>query len=184
MSTFRKVAHIDGLGLAFTRGYVNLQHSQYNAEKGGLDDFVTYHVGSLGFDGPSLPRPRSYQVPDALDHRPDEQRQKPGLPTRQQVDTELQARRRGPDRCGRSTGQSERVVFRLGAFDRVRFNGGTWRTFAHPYPESTDATRAVTMPVDLADLKSGQNALEMRTAWHIDPGSDGHRQRRARGGSQ
>jgi hypothetical protein len=57
MSTFRKVARIDGLGLAFTRGYVNLQHSQYNAEKGGLDDFVTYHIGSLGFDGPSLPAP-------------------------------------------------------------------------------------------------------------------------------
>ena len=31
-------------------------------------------------------------------------------------------------------------------------------------PASTDATRAVTMPVDLADLKSGQNTLEMRTA--------------------
>jgi hypothetical protein len=41
MSTFRKVAHIDGLGLTFTRGYVNLQHSQYNAEKGGLDEATT-----------------------------------------------------------------------------------------------------------------------------------------------
>jgi hypothetical protein len=45
-----------------------------------------------------------------------------------------------------------------------RLNGGTWRTFAHPYPQSTDATRAVTLPVDLADLKDGQNTLEMRTS--------------------
>src|SRR5678815_3447062 len=61
MSTFRKVAHIDGLGLAFTRGFVNLQHSQYNAAKqGSLNRYVTYHVGSLGFDVPVLPRARSY----------------------------------------------------------------------------------------------------------------------------
>src|SRR4051812_47011007 len=67
MSTFRRVAHLDGLGLSFTRGYVNLQHSQYNAAKSGdLDRFVTYHIGQLGFDGPALPRARSYQVPDAL----------------------------------------------------------------------------------------------------------------------
>src|SRR5262249_7707699 len=54
------------LGLPFPRGYAHFPHSQYNAAKGGLDRFVTYHFGSFGFDGPKLAAARSYQVPNAL----------------------------------------------------------------------------------------------------------------------
>ena len=164
MSTFRKVAHIDGLGLAFTRGFVNLQHSQYNAEKGGLDNFVTYHVGSLGFDGPSLPRPRSYQVPDALTTGRTSNVKNLGylldnksIPSFKLDDVNLTDAAEARINLNAWYFGSARSI-------EFRFNAGTWRTFAHPYPQSTDATRAVTMPVDLADLKSGQNALEMRTA--------------------
>jgi hypothetical protein len=45
-----------------------------------------------------------------------------------------------------------------------RFNGRSWHSFSHPFPESMPQTRAVSIPVDLADLRPGQNLLELRTA--------------------
>lgn len=173
MSTFRRVARIDGLGLTFTRGYVNLQHSQYNAEKAGLDGFVTYHIGSLGFDGPKLPVPRSYQVPDALTTGRTSDVKNLGY----QIDD-------GPiTTC--CEGNTTMPAFTLDDVDltdavearinlnawfftsersiQFRLNAGEWRTYAHPYPESMAQTRAVSMPVELADLEDGQNTLEMRT---------------------
>jgi len=175
MSTFRKVAQVDDLGLTFTRGYVNLQHSQYNASKAGLDGFVTYHVGSLGFDGPSLPRPRSYQVPDAMT-------------IWKGSDTNL-GYRIGDGTIGTCCGDTTslpsfalddvdltdaaeaRINLNVWYFTRAiefRFNGGEWRTFVPPFPELQEQTRAVTMPVDLADLKDGQNILELRTEGGTD----------------
>jgi hypothetical protein len=173
VSTFRRVARIDGLGLTFTRGYVNLQHSQYNAEKAGLDGFVTYHIGSLGFDGPKLPVPRSYQVPDALTTGRTSDVKNLGY----QIDD-------GPiTMC--CEGTTTMPAFTLEGVDvtdavearinmnawyftsersiQFRFNEGEWRTYAHPYPQSMAQTRAVSMPVEVADLKDGTNTLEMRT---------------------
>jgi hypothetical protein len=174
MSTFRRVARIDGLGLTFTRGYVNLQHSQYNAGKAGLDGFTTYHVGAVGFDGPKLPVARSYQVPDALTTGRTSDVRNLGY----QIDN-------GPitmccgdgksmpaftlDGVDLSNASEARINFNAWFFTseraiEFRFNAGKWRTFAHPYPESMAQTRAVTMPVELADLRDGKNSLEMRTA--------------------
>jgi hypothetical protein len=163
-TTFRRVARVDGLGLTFTRGYVNVEHSQYNAEKGGLDRFVTYHIGSVGFDGPTLPVPRSYQVPDALamGRTPDVK----NLGYQLADDTAASFTLDGVDV---SNADAARINLNAWYFtsDRsieFRFNGGTWRTFKHPYPDSSAATRAVTMPVDPADLQDGSNTLELRTA--------------------
>jgi hypothetical protein len=165
-STFRKVAHIDGLGLTFTRGYVSLQHSQYNAEKGGLDRFVTYHIGALGFDGPVLQRARSYQVPEAL---------VPGITSDVKNlgyllddDTAQTAVSFTLDEVDLTDAASARVNLNAWYFVaersiQFRFNAGEWRTFEHPFPDSMAQTRAVTMPVDLADLQDGQNTLELRT---------------------
>ena len=46
---------------------------------------------------------------------------------------------------------------------KYRLNGGTWRTFKMPFPECDNGARAVLMPVDLADLKQGDNSIEMYT---------------------
>ena len=168
MSTFRRVAHIDGLALPFTRGYVNLQHSQYNAEKSGeLDRFVTYHIGALGFDGPALTRPRSYQVPDALATGRTADVKNLGY----LVDDGTAATAQSFTLDGVDLTDASEARINLNAWyftsDRsieFRLNGGMWRTFKHPYPESSPQTRAVTMPVDVADLTDGQNTLDLRTA--------------------
>lgn len=173
MSTFRKVAHIDGLGLTFTRGFVNLQHSQYNAGKGGLGDSVTYHVGSLGFDGPKLPRPRSYQVPEALTTGRTSDVRNLGYQIDQGISTCCGQERNVPSFKLEHVELADAVAARINLdawyFTKersieFRLNAGAWRTFKHPYPDSTPATRAVSMPVELADLREGQNTLEMRTA--------------------
>jgi hypothetical protein len=174
MSTFRRVARLEGLALPFTRGYVHLQHSQYNAQKAGLDGFVTYHIGSFGFDGPKLPVPRSYQVPDALKIGRAADVRNLGY---QIDDGDITTCCEDPDTMQAFTlddvdltdAVEARVTLNAWYFTsersiEFRFNEGTWRTFEHPYPDSTPATRAVMMPVDLADLVDGQNTLEMRTA--------------------
>lgn len=63
---FRKVAGTDVATLPLTRGYLSFQHAQYNAAKSGSPSNMTYHWHALGFDGPTLPTDRGYEVPDAL----------------------------------------------------------------------------------------------------------------------
>jgi hypothetical protein len=168
MSTFRRVARIEGLGLTFTRGYVHLQHSQYNAAKDAtLDRYVTYHVGSLGFDGPMLPRPRSYQVPDALvTGRTDNVKNLGYLLDDDNAASATSFTLEDVDLTGADGARINLNAWYFVAERSIqfRFNGGEWRTFEHPYPESMAQTRAVTMPVDLGDLQAGQNTLEMRTS--------------------
>src|SRR5262249_17975584 len=66
-STLRRVAWVDGITAPLTRGYVSLAHTHYNAHKSGLPvSYTTYHFDNIGFDGPSFPTPRGYDVPDSL----------------------------------------------------------------------------------------------------------------------
>jgi hypothetical protein len=168
MSSFRKVASIEGLGLTFTRGYVHLQHSQYNAAKeGSLDAYVTYHIGSLGFDGPTLPRARNYQVPDALETGRTSNVKNLGYLLGD--DSEATATSFTLEDVDPTDASGARINLNAWYFVaersiQFRFNGGEWRTFEHPYPNSLAQTRTVTMPVDPADLQAGQNTLEMRTS--------------------
>jgi len=53
-----------GLGLSFSRGYVQLQHWASNAASGGVTPTQTFRWDNVGFDGPVLPTPRAYEVPD------------------------------------------------------------------------------------------------------------------------
>ena len=54
-----------GLGLSFSRGYVQLQHWANNAAQGGhVTPSQTFRWDNIGFDGPVLPTPRAYEVPN------------------------------------------------------------------------------------------------------------------------
>lgn len=58
------------LDLPFTRGYIHLQHSQYNAPKDGdVTRVQTYRWDNIGFDGPSYAPSRAY--PGADNDEPD-----------------------------------------------------------------------------------------------------------------
>jgi len=54
-----------GLGLTFSRGYVQLQHWANNAALDGhVTPSQTFRWDNVGFDGPVLATPRAYEVPD------------------------------------------------------------------------------------------------------------------------
>jgi hypothetical protein len=54
-----------GLGLSFNRGYVQLQHWANNAALDGhVTPSQTFRWDNVGFDGPLLPTPRAYDVPN------------------------------------------------------------------------------------------------------------------------
>jgi len=60
-----RIATIENFDIPFSRGYVHLQHSQYNARKDGeVTGSQTYRWDNIGFDGPSYAMSRSYPVPD------------------------------------------------------------------------------------------------------------------------
>jgi hypothetical protein len=65
-----RIAIAPNLNLSFTRGYVHLQHSQYNARKdlcadgGQPTGTQTYRWDNVGFDGPTYATPRGYGVDD------------------------------------------------------------------------------------------------------------------------
>jgi hypothetical protein len=51
------------LDLEFSRGYVHFQHGQYNAPKDGyVAPAQTFRWDNIGFDGPTYPMPRGYDV--------------------------------------------------------------------------------------------------------------------------
>jgi hypothetical protein len=62
---YRKIATFDNLGLTFSRGFVHWQHATYNPGS-GVSQSQTYHWDNMGFDGPILPKPRQYSLPDSL----------------------------------------------------------------------------------------------------------------------
>src|SRR5262249_49546880 len=90
-SSFRIIAVATGITVPFTRGYVNFQQTHYNAHKctgllpnipecsdcgeksesdtginmcPSLPPWANFQMDNVGFDGPVLPAPRSYQVQD------------------------------------------------------------------------------------------------------------------------
>jgi len=76
-STLKLRTAIPVLDLPFERGYVHFQHGQYNASKDGLTGCngengqcptraQTFRWDNIGFDGPTHPTPRSYDVADPM----------------------------------------------------------------------------------------------------------------------
>jgi hypothetical protein len=183
-STFRKIAYAENLTIPLEKGYVSFQHTHYNANKANsacpdpntncpiTHAYTTYHWDNIGFDGPKLPTPRAYEIPDTL------------LPWRDtgwtNIGYSLASSGMIADIANSPTSVTLDGVDLTGATDAVltmnawffrpgdsiiyRFNGGAWRTWNHPFPTSEDAARGVVIPVALTDLKAGANTLEMKSA--------------------
>jgi hypothetical protein len=54
--------------------------------------------------------------------------------------------------------------FTAGTSLLYRFNGGSWRSYPHPFPDSTISWRALSIPVALSDLRAGTNTLELQSS--------------------
>jgi hypothetical protein len=161
-SSFKLRETIPNLGLSFSRGYVHFQHGQIDASKSFATPSQTFRWDNIGFDGPMLPTPRAYDIPDN------------DLP------------RAGGVYLGwdLSDGETQRYVFpsvdpsdARGAFLQLnllsrrgqqldyRFNDLTWRSFVVDSVTPDEALgRGVAIPVPASDLRPGENTLDLRMA--------------------
>jgi len=173
------------LNLGFTRGYWHVQHVQYDPSKG--TDFPlclpgggsclrvtesTYHWDNIGFDGPKLPMPRGYSVPDLMQPARDPDHMNLGYLVRSGGMSDADGRAVPPFRIPgvdltQATGGLVSVLFsECGDHPTIqyRLNSGAWRTAPTPPFAAACANRSVVAPVPLSDLHGGENVLEFRTA--------------------
>ena len=59
-----KLLYSANINLPFTRGYVHFNAKNHASVKYGFGPDVVYHWDNLGFDGPVIPAPGAYEIPD------------------------------------------------------------------------------------------------------------------------
>ncbi|HEV8551374.1 MAG TPA: hypothetical protein VGQ57_20140 [Polyangiaceae bacterium] len=153
-------AKTSGLGLSFQRGYVQLQHWANNAASGGhVTPSQTFRWDNIGFDGPRLPTPRAYDVPD------------PGTPGESGArrigylfsEGPLSFTLRGVD-LSNATSASFNFVLDAGPGSELEYslNANPGHTFV--YPETTGASGGLhgfSVDVPLAELVPGDNVISV-----------------------
>jgi hypothetical protein len=181
-TTLNLVTKATGLDLSFTRGYVHLQHSQYNAHKDGAfgcfeaaaelpgaditqcpTPTQTYRWDNVGFDGPMYAVPRAYEVQDF--DGPDAD----GLGGRQYgyylTDQDWRALEiHDVDLSGEVT----RAHFNFSLFTlpgralEYRFNGGETHSFTAVGGYEAYNLRAFSVELAPSELIAGTNTIELR----------------------
>ena len=163
--------------LPFSRAYISLSHVHYNAHKVDVSMFQSYQWARVAFDGPQLPTPRAYSVPDSLsptgsgneditvyhvgygnvDGVTYDFDDGPTVPKALVL--------AGVDKTGAAGARlifnTSRVV--AGNTLQYRFNGGAWRDYVVPNLNDTWERQGFVIPVDLADLADGDNTIEFST---------------------
>jgi len=156
-------SEVEGLDLPFSRGYVHFQHAAYNAPKdGNVTGPQTFRWDNIGFDGPTYPTPRGYDVPDNTEvdgngrtltgyHLMSGQTQSFEL-----ADVDLS------DAVGATFNFD--VFAGTGQVLEYRFNEGTWHEFTVVSAQGHDNTgmRGFSVPVALDDLVDGTNTIDVR----------------------
>jgi hypothetical protein len=165
--TFRRIAMREGVALPFTRGYVQVEHVHYNAPKGGLPAYKTYHFDNIGFDGPVLPTPRAYEVADSLTMGGQNTVSTgyvpaPNPPTAAPKIFTLD----GVDLTGAASASLDLNLWGFVPTTNVQFrvNGGAPHKIDHPYPDTDQRWRTHSLPVPLSELHQGSNTLEFITS--------------------
>jgi hypothetical protein len=130
----------------------------------------TYHWDNIGFDGPVFATPRGYELPNPIapprtgtGYRvgPD------GLIPPGMNNGGMPYTLAGVDLTGatRALFTFDAYAFDVATIDYC-FNGcnghTAWRTYTWPLTNPSQLMMAVAMPVDLADLKPGDNTIELR----------------------
>ena len=182
--SMRLLKSVSDLNLRFEKGYVSLQHTHYNASKfTGFPAYATFQWDNVGFDGPKYAVERAYEVPDnnlVVDEDGNADAPGPMVNTGYVLGTDAMP----SDKQGISADGDNMTGITLKGVDltdaktaqfvmntwqycgpselRYRFNGGTWRTFTYPFAECEGlSARTFSMPIELADLKDGDNSFEM-----------------------
>lgn len=165
------------LQLPFSRAYVSFSHVHYNAHKVDVSMFQSYQWARVAFDGPQLPTPRAYAVPDSLSPVDSGNEGKTVYHVGYgNVDGVTYDFNDGPtvpkplvlagvDKTGALGARLIMNTSRVRAGDTVkyRFNGGAWRDYLVPDLHDTWERQGLVLPVDLADLTDGDNTVEFST---------------------
>jgi hypothetical protein len=162
----KRIARATDLGLPFSRGYVHIQHSQYNAHKDGdVTPAQTYRWDNVGFDGPVLPRPRAYEFPDNT--APDIDGDGGVHYGYYLTDKGFQKLSvEGVDLAGATRARLNLSFFAApGRVLEYRFNGKAVRRYKVPaYDDGEHQLQAVSTDVPLVDLVPGTNLLELKVS--------------------
>jgi hypothetical protein len=170
-----RIAEAD-VNVGFSRGYAHISHVHYNAHKAEVSNFQAYQWARIAFDGPQLPIPRAYGIPDPL--------------TKAQVGNDCAEAFRiayavtdavvydfgdmsspvtlkftGVDASGGAGARLNFSTSYVSAGDtlRYRFNGGVWHEYVVPAIQDSGARQGFSVPVDLSDLVAGDNTVEFGT---------------------
>lgn len=151
------------LDLSFSRGYVHLQHSQYNARKdGNVTGIQTYRWDNVGFDGPSYALPRAYEAPDQA--LPDLDGAGGHMYGYQLTESFTSITLSGVDLTGATSASFDfNVLANSGRGFLYRFNGGPTHTFVIP-DFARDGVRSFSVDQPVSELVSGDNTLEVSMA--------------------
>ena len=153
---------VSGLDLPFSRGYVHLQHAAYNAPKdGNVTAAQTFRWDNVGFDGPTYPTPRAYEVPDNDQEHAGRIRTAYLLMAGETQSFTLPAV---------DTQSALGATFNFGLFAadqqtlQYRLNGGEWHDFLINAATGFEGTgkRTFSTPVALDELVQGDNTLDVK----------------------
>lgn len=179
-ANFKEYDDAAELDLSFTRGYLHIEHVQYNADKFDHSSIATkeqtYTWDNIGFDGPFLPTDRAYDVPDATQSN---------VPGAVNLGYDLHPGTKGLLECcvkGNKVAAPPIVLSNMRVSDaraafitlnvegavtplrlQYRFNGEAWQTYTVPAASAYRWT-APAIPLDLAQLHNGTNTLEFQSA--------------------
>jgi hypothetical protein len=172
-----RIAEAD-VNLSFSRGYVQMSHVHYNAHKAEVTSYQSYQWARAAFDGPRLPTPRAYEIPDPLTRVPEV-----GCDTTEffrfaygVTDNVVYDLSAGPGTPAKlvftdvnpANGTSARLNFNTtfvaaGNILSYRMNGKQWHQYTVPAIQTTWERQGFSVPVPVGDLILGDNTVEFGT---------------------
>jgi hypothetical protein len=173
-----RIAEVD-IDVGFSRGFVHFSHVHYNAEKAEVSTFQSYQWARIAFDGPTLPVPRAYGLPDPLtpvtsschDNR---EVYRIAYGVTDDVTFDISA---GPalplalrfTDVDPSNAMAARLNFNTtyvanGDVLRYRLNGKAWHEYVVPELNTNWARQGFSVPVPVEDLVAGDNTVDFGTS--------------------
>jgi hypothetical protein len=182
--SLRSVGKMDGLDLNFTRGYIHFQHAHYNANKHCCGNPCTevctgnepisqiqgsyaspaqvYRWDNIGFDGPVIKTPRSYDVSDQL------KAFTLGGTDYESVGYYFNGKPLSFQLTDVDPSGGTKATFNFDIDDmtpgrqvRFRFNGHDWHMITTPTVFKDNLMRSYSAEVPLGDLVSGTNNVDV-----------------------
>jgi len=163
--------------LAFDRGFVHFSHVHYNAHKADVTTFQSYQWAKIAFDGPILPVPRAYELPDPLTRVHTDCLDRDAFRIAYQVtdgaifdigEGATMPRTMKFMDVDPTDGVSARLNFSTslvsaGDVLKFRFNGLGWHDYTVPAINTVWARQGFSIPVPVEDLVVGDNVVEFGT---------------------